>query len=167
MSPEDFVALALAEAPLTERGGYGYAQRVASGNPSPPGVIALTWIAGRDGGERDRIRAYARQAVADFLQEPGFISIVTGFVGLRGFTVTAWEDEAALRRGLGGHHTTAMKALFSEPFVDSVWTSVWTPGRMNRLWVRCRSCDALEAVKDGHAACSACGAALPARPAFW
>jgi hypothetical protein len=167
MTPDDFVALALAQPIESGRASYGYAMRVASGNASPPGVIALTWITGKDDSERARIREHSKQNVADFLAEPGFISIVTGFVGLRGFTVTACEDEAALRRGLGGHHATAMRALFSEPFVDSVWTSVWTPGRMNRLWVRCRSCDALEAVSDGHTACSACGAALPARPAFW
>jgi len=167
MTPDDFVALALAAPIESGPARYGYAMRVASGNPRPPGVIALTWITGKDEAERERIRAHSRQNVRDFMEEPGFISIVTGFIGLRGFTVTAWEDEDALRRGLGRHHAVAMKELFGEAFVASVWTSVWTPTRINRLWVRCPSCTSLEDVSDDHRACRACGAPMPERPAFW
>lgn len=167
MSPDDFIALALA-GPI-ERGPatFGYAMRVASGNPRPPAVIALTWITGKDEGERERIRAHSKHNVADFLAEPGFISIVTGFIGLRGFTVTAWESEEALRRALGQHHAQAMRELFGEDFVASVWTSVWTPTRQGRMWLRCPSCAALEDVSDDHRSCSRCGAPLPERPAYW
>jgi len=167
MAPEDFVALALAEPIESATAQYGYALRAASGNPRPPGVIALTWIAAKDAAERERIRAHSRQNVQDFVGEPGFIAIVTGFTGLRGFTVTAWEDEAAMKRALGGHHAVAMRELFGEDFVASVWTSVWRPTRVNRLWVRCPSCGALEDATDDHRACSRCAAALPARPAYW
>ena len=146
---------------------FGYSMRVASRNPRPPGVIALTWIEAADEGEKARIRSHSRQNVADFLQEPGFIAIVTGFTGLRGFTVTAWEDEPAMRRALGRHHAVAMEELFSERFVASVWTSVWQPTRINRLWVRCPDCGSLQDVTDDHPACTACRAALPPRPAFW
>lgn len=45
----------------------------------------------------------------DFLAEPAFISIVTGFTGFRGFTVTAWEDEASMKQALARHHAVAMK----------------------------------------------------------
>lgn len=146
---------------------YGYSMRVPSGNRRPPGVIALTWIEGANEIEKERIRAHSRDNVKDFLAEPGFISIVTGFVGLRGFTVTAWEDEAAMKRALGKHHAVAMRELFTENFVASVWTSVWTPTRMNRIWVRCHACGALEDVNDGHETCITCSAPLPERPAFW
>lgn len=167
LTPEAFVALALAQPIGTEQAQYGYSLRVASGNPNPPGIIALTWIAAKSPEERERIRAHSRQNVQDFLAEPGFISIVTGFTGLRGFTVTAWEDEAAMKRALAKHHAAAMKELFGEDFVASVWTSVWTPARVNRLWVRCTACAALDDASDDHRACSRCGAALPVRPAFW
>lgn len=167
MTPEDFVALSLAEAPTTESGGMGYSMRVWSGNASSPGVIALTWITGKDSSERDRIRAHAKQSVADFLEEPGFISIVTGFVGLRGFTVTAWETEDAMKAALAKHHAQAMRELFSEDFVASVWTSVWRPTRVNRIWVRCTSCASLQDVTDDHRVCSGCGLDLPERPGFW
>jgi quinol monooxygenase YgiN len=167
LSPEAFLALALGEPIVTETAQYGYALRAASGNRRPPGIIALTWIAAADVVERERIRAHSRQNVQDFLAEPGFISIVTGFTGLRGFTVTAWEDEAAMKRALGKHHAVAMKELFGERFVASVWTSVWAPTRMNRLWVRCPVCGSLEDASDDHRTCGACGAAMPERPAFW
>jgi quinol monooxygenase YgiN len=167
MSPEDFVALALAQDIESGPARYGYAMRVASENRGQPGVVALTWITGRDGSERDRIRAHAKESVADFLKEPGFISIVTGFIGLRGFTVTAWEDEASMKRALSGRHAEAMRALLGGDFVAGVWTSVWVPTRINRSWLRCPSCGALEDVSDDHRSCRACHAELPERPAFW
>ena len=146
---------------------YGYAMRVPSGNRRAPGVIALTWIQGANEAEKERIRAHSRENVKDFLAERGFISIVTGFTGLRGFTVTAWEDEASMKRALGKHHAVARKELLGQDFVASVWTSVWTPTRMNRIWVRCPSCKALEDVNDDHRSCSKCQARMPERPAFW
>ncbi len=167
ISPEELVDLALAEPIGSDAAQYGYALRAPSGNKRPPGVIALTWIAAKDPAERARIRAHAKQNVQDFLAEPGFISIVTGFTGLRGFTVTAWEDEASMHRALAKHHAVAMKELFGEHFVASVWTSVWTPTRLNRIWVRCPACGALEDVNDDHRTCTKCRGALPERPAFW
>jgi steroid delta-isomerase-like uncharacterized protein len=146
---------------------YGYSMRVASGNPRPPAIIALTWIQGANEAEKERIRAHSRQNVQDFLAEAGFISIVTGFTGLRGFTVTAWEDEASMKRALSKHHATAMRELFSGDFVSAVWTSVWQPTRINRIWVRCHACASLEDVSDGHRACRRCGTELAERPAFW
>lgn len=167
MTPEAFVALALSEPIESETAQFGYAMRSASASKRPPGVIALTWIAAKDPSERERIRAHSKANVKDFLDEPGFISIVTGFTGLRGFTVTAWEDEASMKRALAKHHATAMKELFGENFVASVWTSVWSATRINRIWVRCVSCGSLEDVSDDHRACSKCERELPERPAFW
>lgn len=166
-TPEEFVALALAEPIGNPSAEYGYSLRATSGSRARPGVIALTWIAAKDPSERERIRAHSKQNVQDFVAEPGFISIVTGFTGLRGFTVTAWEDEAAMKRALSKHHAVAMHELFSGDFVASVWTSVWTPTRLNRIWVRCTACGALEDVSDDHRSCTKCRAALPERPAFW
>lgn len=167
IGPEELVALAL-EAPVESGAAqYGYSMRVASNNRKPPGVIALTWIAAKDAGERERVRAHAKANVQDFLAEPGFLSIVTGFTGLRGFTVTAWEDEASMRRALGKHHAEAMRELFEQDFVASVWTSVWAPTRINRLWVRCTSCGSLEDASAAPERCGKCSGTLPMRPAFW
>ena len=57
---------------------YGYSKRVSSGNMNPPSVIGLTWIMFRDQSELDRIRTNSSRIIQDFLEEPGFISIVTG-----------------------------------------------------------------------------------------
>ena len=82
ITPEDFVALALAEPIASPTAEYGYALRAASGNPRPPGVIALTWIAAKDANRDGDPPGHSRQNVQDFVAEPGFISIVTGFTGL-------------------------------------------------------------------------------------
>lgn len=164
---ESFGLMALVQPVEQGPANFGYSMRVSSGNHKPPGVIALTWIQGANEAEKDRIRAHSRSNVKDFLAEPGFISIVTGFTGLRGFTVTAWEDESSMRRALAKHHAVAMKELFSEDFVASVWTSVWAPTRMNRIWMRCAACSSLQDVNDDHRSCSECQAQLPERPAFW
>ena len=167
MSAEDFVALVLA-APIQEgRAEYGYSLRVESGERRRPGVLAVTWITGRNEGERALIRDHSRRTVAQFVEEPGFISIVTGFIGLRGFTVTAWLDEPSMERALSGHHALAMRELFHDGIVASVWTSVWNPIRLNTLWVRCTSCDALQDGASESATCTECGAALPPQPAYW
>lgn len=60
-----------------------------------------------------------------------------------------------------------MKRLFDERVVTSPWTSVWTPARIDRLWVRCTACGMLEDVSDDHRGCARCDASLPERPAFW
>lgn len=43
MSPDEFVALALAEPIAQGAATFGYAMRVAGDNPRPPGAIGLTW----------------------------------------------------------------------------------------------------------------------------
>ena len=166
-TPEQLLEPALSEPIESGIAKYGYSMRVASGNKNPPGVIAIPWIAGKDENERQRIREHSKQNVENFLEEPGFFSIVTGFIGLSGFTVTAWENEDAMKSALKKHHAVAMKELFGDNFVSSVWTSVWKPARINRIWVRCPSCGSLDDVSDDHRACSACSAQLPDRPEFW
>jgi hypothetical protein len=55
----------------------------------------------------------------------------------------------------------------TQDFVPGVWTSVWQPARINRIWTRCTTCAALEDVSDDHRVCTQCGATLPERPPFW
>lgn len=43
------------------RARYGYSMRVPSGNPKPPGVIALTWIQGANEDEKERPRPLANE----------------------------------------------------------------------------------------------------------
>ena len=146
---------------------FGYSLRASSGNLAPPGVIALTWIQASNEAERDRIREHSRQIIGNFLEEPGFIGIVTGFAGDRGFTCSAWENEAALHRALDQHHARAKQDFRTSGLSPSVWTSVWKPDHINRLWVRCLTCEKPNDVTDCHRQCSNCGGELPPQPSYW
>ncbi|MCB1142562.1 MAG: hypothetical protein H7A24_13800 [Leptospiraceae bacterium] len=146
---------------------FGYSLHASSGNPNPPKVIALTWIYGKDNSEKDLIRSYSRQIVQEFQATEGFIGIVTGFAGLRGFTVTAWESEEALKAGLSQTHATAQKDFFSMKISPAVWTSVWNPIRMNRIWTRCENCGDANDVNTDPSNCKSCGHPLPERKTFW
>ncbi len=146
---------------------FGYSMHVASGNREVPGVLGLTWIGARDESEKDTIRGHARQIIRDFRATPGFIGIVTGFAGLRGFTVTAWESEEALAAGISRHHANAKQAFRTTNISPAVWTSVWKPIRTNRIWTRCTACNHPNDVNDDHRRCERCGAELPPRQTFW
>jgi steroid delta-isomerase-like uncharacterized protein len=146
---------------------FGYSLHASSGNLAPPGVIALTWIEGRDEAERDRIREHSRQIVGDFLKEPGFIGIVTGFAGKRGFTCTAWEDEKSLYHALDHHHARAKQDFRTSGLSPGVWTSVWKPLHINALWVRCLTCEQPNDVRDRRRQCTNCGSELPPQPTYW
>jgi hypothetical protein len=146
---------------------FGYSLHASSGNLACPGIVALTWILGRDEAERDRVREHSSQIVADFLKEPGFIGIVTGFAGERGFTCTAWEDEQSLYHALGQHHARAKQDFRTSGLSPGVWTSVWKPDHINRLWVRCSTCESPNDVSDHHRQCTNCGGDLPPQPSYW
>lgn len=146
---------------------FGYSKRVVSGNPALPAVVGLTWIRFRGSEELDRIRQHSSQIIADFLEEPGFLSIVTGAAGTRAFTVTAWESEEAMHRALAKAHRRAMRDFRETDISPAVWTSVWKPVRTNRIWTRCPACTTPNDVTDNHRACQQCGAVLPERELFW
>ncbi|MGA3093268.1 MAG: nuclear transport factor 2 family protein [Terriglobales bacterium] len=146
---------------------YGYSKRVASGNPAPPAIVGMTWIRFRDQSELDRIRTHSAKIIQDFLDETGFISIVTGAAGDRAFTVTAWEDEEALHRALNKSHSHAKHDFRTGDISPGVWTSVWKPEHINRIWTRCPACSQPNDVTDNHHECKNCGAALPERPPYW
>lgn len=144
---------------------YGYSKRVTSGNPSVPAVIALTWIHFRNSSELDRIRTHSSQIIRDFLEEQGFISIVTGAAGERAFTVTAWESEEALHRALDKSHARAKHDFRTSDLSPSVWTSVWKPGRTNWQWSRCPACGQPNDATS--TTCSLCAVPLPERQLYW
>jgi hypothetical protein len=146
---------------------FGYSKRVASGNPAPPAVVGLTWIRFRGAAELDRIRSHSAGIIEDFLAEPGFISIVTGAAAGRAFTVTAWESEEALERALAKGHLEAKRELRTTGLSPAVWTSVWTPLRLNRLWTRCPSCEYLNADAAKGTVCGRCASPLPDPELYW
>jgi predicted ester cyclase len=127
-----------------------------------PGALGMTWLLARDETEKLAIRARARDIIEHFRETPGFIGIVTGFAGLHGFTLTAWESEEALRLAIrSGAHSEAMLAFRQDGLAGGVFTSVWEPVRLNRMWLRCPLGHPNDATRaDGK--CEVCGEPLPA-----
>jgi len=146
---------------------FGYSKRAASGNLAMPKILAVTWIAFRDQWELNRIREHAAQIIQNFIEEPGFISIVTGAAGSRAFTVTAWEDEDALKRALAKAHLNAKHEFQTTDLSPGVWTSIWTPHRINRLWTKCSTCGQPNDQTNNRVDCSFCGARLAERQPYW
>jgi hypothetical protein len=97
---------------------------------------------------------------------PGFISWLGVTVGERMYTISAWEgpdDPAALRSSPA--HADAIRRFFGPGFAAGGQTGVWTPHRLNGMWVRCEACgEMVAATPDG---VCACGGALPAPPRYW
>jgi heme-degrading monooxygenase HmoA len=127
-----------------------------------PGALGITWLLARDETEKLAIRARAREIIKHFVEVPGFIGIVTGFAGLHGFTLTAWESEEALRLAThSGAHSEAMHAFRQDNLSGGVFTSVWEPVRLNRMWLRCPRGHPNDATRAG-GICEVCGQPLPA-----
>ena len=140
---------------------FGHSMR-SWASKAKPGALGMTWLLARDETEKLAIRARAREIVAHFREVPGFIGIVTGFAGLHGFTLTAWESEEALRLATrSGAHGEAMHAFQHDGLAGGVFTSVWEPLRLNRMWLRCPLGHPNDATRsDGK--CEVCGHPLPA-----
>lgn len=130
-----------------------------------PEALGMTWILARDEEEKASIRGLARKIIAHFHEVPGFIGIITGFAGLHGFTFTLWESEDALCRGTHeGAHLQAMQA-FRQGLSAGVFTSVWAPSRLNRLWTRCPNGHPNDSARP-EGTCEKCGAVLPKREPY-
>ena len=142
----------VSDGPLT----FGHSMR-SWVSKEKPGALGMTWLLARDETEKLAIRARARDIISHFRQVPGFIGIVTGFAGLHGFTLTAWESEEALRVAThSAAHSEAMHAFREEGLSGGVFTSVWVPLRLNRMWLRCALGHPNDATRaDGK--CEICG----------
>ncbi|HWL88916.1 MAG TPA: nuclear transport factor 2 family protein [Polyangiaceae bacterium] len=144
---------------------FGYSVRDWASKVAP-GLLGMTWIAARDEAERAVIRQHARDILTNFHEVPGFIGAVTGFTGLHGFTLTAWENEDALRGGIhGSAHGEAMRQ-FHAGLSGGVFTSVWRPHRINRMWTRCASCGFANDATRADGRCEQCHALLPERAPY-
>jgi hypothetical protein len=68
---------------------------------------------------------------------------------------------------MSGSHNRAKQDFRTADLAPSVWTSVWQPQRINRMWARCLSCHHANDVSAAPPTCSTCGSALPRRPEYW
>jgi steroid delta-isomerase-like uncharacterized protein len=146
---------------------FGYGVRTQSGRLSKPKAVGLTWIQARSDEEVGQVREYSRAVAAELVEMPGFIAWLGVVIANRMFTITAWEDEKALRQlRRGGTHPKAMERFFAAELGSSAMTSVWKPERINTLWVRCEACGMMEDYELS-AGISQCGQRLPEPPPYW
>lgn len=146
---------------------FGTSTYLSTGKRTKPGAFSITALQVRSEEEGQAVRHYTRRMVPELLQMPGFISFVGVVVGNRYLTISAWEDPESPRELLrGGAHKEAMEQFFGPQISAGGITSVWTPHRMNRMWVRCPACERMADAERAEGKCP-CGAALPEHPAYW
>jgi steroid delta-isomerase-like uncharacterized protein len=134
--------------------------------PTEPGAMSLTVLEARSEEECEEIRSRSRDIVGELLETSGFISWLGVVVGERMYTITAWEspdDPAVLRES--PTHSEAMRAFFGPELARGGQTGVWTPHRLNGMWVRCAACGEMaQGTPEGSCRC---GAELPPTPDYW
>jgi len=145
---------------------FGYSVYLALGKTTRPGAFSVTSLRVRSEAEADIVRNYSRRIMQTMPEMKGFISAVTGRAGSHMFTVTAWESPDDPRQLRGGAHQEAMDAFFGPDFTFGGVTSVWTPHRLNNVWVRCGECGEMSAAQSVGSTCRS-GHTLPEPPPYW
>ncbi len=144
---------------------FGLASRAAA-SAAEPGAMSLTVLEARSEEEAAEVRDRSRDVVAELLGTPGFISFLGVVVGPRMYTITAWERPEDVERLRGNDpHREATTRFFGDALAAGGQTGVWTPHRLNGMWVRCPECGTMAPASDGDPC--ACGAAAPEPPAYW
>ena len=129
-----------------------------------PGAMGMTVLEATSPEAQEEVRERTRAILGGLMGEEGFLSAVVATVGRRMYTMSAWrspEDAARIRLGA---HADAAQWFFGGDAAEGGQTGVWTPHRLNGMWVRCAECGEM-APADG-ARCAA-GHELPAAPAYW
>ena len=145
---------------------FGYAARTASGRDTVPGAFSLTWIDARSEQEAEEIKLTAAVVAAELAPQPGFLSWVGMEIGSRLYTVTAWENQDAVRAVMrNSTHLAAVKRFFAGDLGAAASTGVWCAHHLNPVRVRCSSCGQWT-IQPGDGTC-ACGQPLPHSPPYW
>jgi hypothetical protein len=146
---------------------FGGSIRVQSGKRSKPGAFSITFLEARSPEEMQQVREYSREVAAEMLEMEDFIGFVGATIGQRMLTITAWENEDAPRQLMrDGAHKEAVGAFFGPKLTSGGMTSVWTPARINPMWVRCPACDKMANYDKLEGQC-VCGQTLPEPPPYW
>ena len=145
---------------------FGTCAYLSFGKQTQPGAFSITSLRVRSEAEVEKARAYGERILREMPGMKGFISAVTGRAGSHMFTVTAWEDPDDLKQIHSGAHREAVKSFFGPDFTSAGVTSVWTPHRMNTVWVRCGECGAMSATQGSGSTCRS-GHVLPDPPPYW
>jgi steroid delta-isomerase-like uncharacterized protein len=145
----------------------GYSWRASSGSTAAPGAISITWTEVRSPEEAEQLEEVGSQFGAELTQVPGFISVVTGGVGSRLFTVAAWENADAIPLAMRNKlHTGGVKRFYTDDFLGSFGSGVFSVQHLGPVLVRCTSCARVIDL-DGFLGDCSCGHPLPEPPQRW
>lgn len=123
---------------------FGYSLRTSTGSQATPGTLTVTWIDVGSPEDAEEVRSISRPLAAEMRELPGFISWIGVGIGNRLYTITAWEDEESARQIMEmPRHQEAVKRFFNEDLATAAHTGVWNVSRLNAVWSRCPSCNAM------------------------
>jgi steroid delta-isomerase-like uncharacterized protein len=146
---------------------FGVSVQASSGRSSKPGAFSVTVISPRNIEDETRIRELSREIAIEMLSMKGFIGWMGMTVANRMVTITAWENPSDPQQLMEqGRHPGAMQEFFSGKLGNGAYTSVFTPHRINAMWVRCSSCQVMVDHAANNGMC-ACGVALPPPMPYW
>jgi steroid delta-isomerase-like uncharacterized protein len=142
---------------------FGTSTSVQTGKKGKPGAFSITVLHARSEEEIQQLKELGREIATEMLEMPGFMSWVGMTVGSRMMTVTAWETPEHPQQLLhGGTHAQAVRKFFGPELAAGGITSVWTPGRINAMWVRCPSCARMVEAEKAQGRCQ-CASRCPRR----
>ena len=145
----------------------GFAARATGGSTAVPGAISLTWADVRSSEEAGLIDEIGGQFGTELTEAPGFISVVTGGIGSRLFTIAAWEDEQAIRTALRNKlHAAGVKRFYTKDFLGSFGSGIFTAHRVGPVLVRCTACARVMEQEKADGTCS-CGQPVPGPLQRW
>jgi len=105
---------------------FGAAVHVSGPSRAKPGAVTLTWVEAASPEAKERIRQHSRSVASGIATRPGFVGYLGSFVGLTGFTVTAWESLGAARAGVvSDEHKAAIHDFIDDTLATSTFTSTW------------------------------------------
>ena len=154
---------------------FGGFFRLNRGNAAPPEALGITWLHLKEGeAEFPHAARLTRRVLEDFAEAPGF---VTGIVGARnagengesfGFTLSAWEDVAAMDHILQSPtHKEAVRQFMKEGLAYGTHSRVYRLERTKPVMIACAQCGKKNNAHKTNRHCSTCRAELPAAPAYW
>jgi len=137
---------------------FGISARTVLDDTTVPGALSFTWIDVDSPQEQLEVQRRTTEVLQGLAAEPGFIGWVGTSAGLRGHTLTLWHSpeaaEAAVRRSRA--HRDGVARVRSRGLGTRVFSSIWTPYRLNDQMARCPGCGATLDIPGGTATCG-CG----------
>ncbi len=142
---------------------YGIAARTDLDNTAVPGALSFTWIDVDSPEEQLEVQRRTTEVLQGLAAEPGFLGWMGTSAGLRGHTVTLWRSpeaaESAIRRSRA--HRDGVARVRSRGLGTRVFSSHWTPFRLNDQMARCPGCGVTLDIPGGTTTC-VCGCTVAA-----